>query len=601
MRFPSPTTILLSLALALGGCVSSSKPVKAPREQTQKKSSSGGKKITMDELTDSDTEGKEPRPGKRPSKTAKARKGTPPTSPLDSDDPYVAKGEAPKAEVVEAPGTTKADCQAAFTKQVAAYQRLYALLPANTYQTGFLPMDRTLGAKASACDDPITRRGIMDDLLALQQHTGRIGAILPLSGTRAKLASYVVNGFRAGVREAGMNFEELVLIRDSGGMARNAESRLAELVLKERVGLVIGGLEKAEAEALAAWAGPLGIPMTLLTRDRDLVAKDDQLFRLYPDEKRLAETLVAGALQRGYKRVAMIRPQGGKSDKLSDHFRKALKERGGAVIHDLVYTPDNFESMSAIGRTLFQTEAAERRDEYRRAYKRARDAATKQGVPFDPRMVVLKPIVDFDAVFLPDDFRTVRHFAKLFKFHMVDKLPMIGNHEWRSPALIQPFDPFLENSIFADFIGSYSKLPSSISAPTLDSPYFVAPQNVVPVDFNLIGYRAGRVAAAVARAKPVNRKAVRTALVGTGGSDLGFGSATAFDADRQGAWPTFLFSVQKERVNLEQDPVLPAVTTPQPQQPQQALTKGSSSGWIPHAATPTPRTASTAAPGGHNR
>src|SRR5690606_24878972 len=102
-------------------------------------------------------------------------------------------------------------------------------------------------------------------------------------------------------------------------------------------------------------------------------------------------------------------------------------------------------------------------------YQRARRAAEAQRVPFDPRMVVLKPIVNFDAVLLPDDFRTARHFAKLFKFHQVDKLTMIGNHEWRSPALVEPYDDFLEGSFFADFIGSYAKLPAAVSAPTAGS------------------------------------------------------------------------------------------------------------------------------------
>ncbi len=450
-------------------------------------------------------------------------------------------------------------CQELVDKFAASYRKLYAMVPTGTYVPGAAEnqaLDRMLAAQPADCADSGRRREIVQAISnAVGQHGGKVGVILPLGGNRAKLANFIVQGMRAALQESGKKLEDVIILKDSGGVAKTAEIKLAELVFKDKVAMVMGGLEKPEADVLAAWSKDLQIPVLLLARDRESVNPSPLAFRVYPDEKRLAETLVAAAVKRGLKRVAIVRPDNHKSDKISDYFKKALAAQGGAVAFDLMYTPGNFDSMQGVGRQLFQTEAQERLDEYRKAYKKAQKKAAEEGQPFDPRMVVLKPIVAFDAAFIPDDFRTVRHFAKLFKYHMVDKLPLIGNHEWRSPALVEPWDEFLNGAIFADFIGSYGKLPQQLATETVGSQFFVKPSEVVPTDFKLIGYRAARVLKlAVANAAGQPRRAVAQALPGLASDSPGFlGGGKIFDEGRHANWPTYLFSVAKGEIVLESE------------------------------------------------
>ena len=406
----------------------------------------------------------------------------------------------------------------------------------------------------AACADQAEKRrdAVQTVVAAVNTHADKVGVILPLTGPKSKFANYIVQGIRAAFQESGGNMDDVVVLKDSAGLVKTAESKLAELVFKDKVGIVMGGLDRAEADMLAAWSKELMMPLTLLSRDREAVGDSPWAFRVYPDEKRLAETLVAAGLKRGLKRVSIVRPDNHKSDKIADYFRKALAANGGQVVNDLVYTPGNFDSMQATSRQLFQIDANNRRDEYRAAYMKARADAAKEGVPFDQRMVVLRPIINFDAVFIPDDFLSVRHFAKLFKFHMVDKLPLIGNHEWRSPALVEPWDSFLEGSFFADFIGSYQKLPSGLAAETVGSPYFVRPQQVVVTDFQLIGYRAGKVARlTVDGGKGKTRREFNRILAALSSDGQNFfGAGKIFDDARQSNWPTYLFSVSKGELVL---------------------------------------------------
>jgi hypothetical protein len=551
------TIYLLALALAgTSACVTTKR---SKRNSARRSHRHSGKALTMDELTGQGEGEQAPRARKKRKAGIPSCEAAQGTSPADAAcspqkrSPALAVQAGDAGD--EAPSNLSAGCVSVIQTYGGALKRLRAALAPNTYADTGSPLDRAVAARPEDCNAPATRAAAVRATFdAISAQSGRVGIILPLSGPRAKLAAFVLEGLRAGFRDAGLNFEAVAVVKDSGGDARLVDQRLAELVFKDHVGLVIGGLEGAEAPELTKWSQDLMLPVILLTRDRDLPQQARFGFRVYPDETRLAQTLAAAAAKRNYRRFVILRPAGGKSDKISAAFKDAVVAGGGTIVNDLVYQPDNFESMSAVSRTMFKADAEERRDEYQRAYWKARQQAKAQGVPFDPRLVVLKPIVDFDAVFLPDDFRTVRHFAKLFRFNMVSKLPMIGNHEWRSPGLVEPFDDFLEGSLFADFIGSYTKVPSSLGVATVGSPYFVAPDNVVRVDFQLVGYRAGRTAGLGLRTLPAGaqRKDVAAALQKLP-SDAAqfFGQGLVFDAQRSSNWPTYVFDVSNGQIVLE--------------------------------------------------
>lgn len=499
-----------------------------------------------------------------PKRTSKKTKNRPNTAVLSMNElsegepvakPQINKSKAP-AEPKRPPEISPeaiAACEKVVNQIVTPHRALFAQLAPGTYVATGNFLDILMTVTPAHCQDPALRaQGLAALRESVNMHSGRIGVILPLSGPRAKVSAFIVEGMRVAFQEAGLNFDKMTVLKDSTGVAKVAEQRLAELVFKEHPSLIIGGMDQAEAEMLARYAGDMLMPTIILSRDRALTQRSNFVFNVYPDEKRLADTLVASAAKRGLKRFALLRPASGKSDKVSQYFRDAVGAAGGRVIQDLVYTSNNFDSMQGVARQLFKTESSDRIDEYRAAYKIARQNAQDAHVPFDPRQVVLRPIVDFDAVFIPDDFRIARHFAKLFAFYQVNKLTMIGNHEWRSPALVEPFDAFLEGSFFADFIGGYDKLPPGVSAPTMGSPYFVHPQNVVAVDFRLIGYRVARTARMALKSTPPSRRTVNDILAGmTSDNAAFFGTGKVFDAERQSNWPTYVFNVSKGQLMLE--------------------------------------------------
>jgi hypothetical protein len=535
-----------------------------------------GKKLSMDEVSGYDG---------KPSASPKKGKGAKAAQKKQKLAAAKGSGDVGAEPKESAAPELEARCTQLITQELPKFQQLLTLLdPKAQAMLDASTLAALRGLSVQHCAEATTRARAIAAVTSLADSaSGRIGMVLPLTGARGKLATLIVQGMRAAFADANLKFDDLVLLKDSGGVAANAERAFAELVLKDRVSLVVGGMEQAEAEALAKRSAEVSMPTILLSREREPAAASSFAFRVYPDEQRLAETLAAAAKKRSWSRIAILKPAGGKSNRVAQYFAQAVKGQGGQVLFDLIYTPGNYDSMSAAARQLFRTDASQRKDEYRLAYKQARERAAKEGVPFDPRMVLLKPIIDFDAIFLPDDFRTARHFAKLFKFHMVDKIALMGNHEWRSPGLIEPFDELFDGAVFADFIGSYAKLPASISAPTLGSPYFVHPQAVVPTDFKLIGYRVARVASQVARIKDVPRRQLPARMLEmTSESGATLGQGKVFAGDRNILWPTYLFTVQKSGLQLDSEQTAyQALPTEQRPAAQRMVT----SSWIPTGAS----------------
>ena len=164
--------------------------------------------------------------------------------------------------------------------------------------------------------------------------------------------------------------------------------------------------------------------------------------------------------------------------------------------------------------------------------------------------MILDPILAADAVVIPDNFRMVHHFVKLFKYHGVEQLPLLGNHEWRSMGLVEPWEPFLNGAVFADFIGSYFRIPAGIEYELGQNQFFVREGQTVAVDFQLIGYRAGAIGLEVLSFPLVKRRHLVKHLLKQRQNRATL-PPTRCSMPRAGSrWPTFLFRVAGKKIDL---------------------------------------------------
>jgi hypothetical protein len=379
--------------------------------------------------------------------------------------------------------------------------------------------------------------------LAVEAHSGKVGLIFPLSGKSGERGRAHLKGIEAALGNIGTR----LIVKDSGSSPFGAERALAELVFRENVALVVAAGTRGDLDRVIPWADGLLVPMLVLSSEAQ-VGASRFAFRVFPSEQRLGAALATAAAQRGWKRIAALRPTDGRGDRLLRSFLAGAKERGLEVKVTQPYQPNESGSLDSAVRQIFRIDPRERAQELGQLQREAEKKAKDRGLAFDPRTVILKPIVEVDAILLPDHFRTLRHLTKILAYHGAGRVPLLGPQSWRTSALVDPPEPQLTGSLFVDFMGSYDALPEPLRVP--GDGFFAEPSKAAEADFTSIGLRAGRLTEA-AMASGENRRNLPYVLQSLANVDSGlFGPGPAFDSTHESRWPLFVFTIKGEKLDV---------------------------------------------------
>jgi hypothetical protein len=412
-----------------------------------------------------------------------------------------------------------------------------------------------------SCETKADRKRILSQAAKfLTQHSNRAGLILRLKDPAQDYNKDILFGFRAAFADLGLNPDQNIVVADPTGFP-DSSIAVARLVLEHSVSLISGGVDRQEADLISRWATAFRMPAFVLNRDPALSQKRPQVFRVFPSPESLATT-IAGFLKLGMvKRIAVLRPNTPGALAETDALKNAALTNAIEVSAEQIFEPEDFPSIELAAKKLFKVSEGERRGELSRVMSEARAKARKAGQQFNPKMVTLPPLVEFDAVFIPADFRTIRHIAKVFQFLGVKDLRMIGDYQWRSRSLIDPFDSFFQYSLFADFFGRYTDLPKSIT-PTNAASMFLTQKEARTLDYRALGYFAGRAAALTLKQPPTKRNILYRGIVRLNHppDSTYFGNGKLFDAQGLSIFPTQLLKISEKGISLAtpEDALMPS-------------------------------------------
>ncbi|MCB9228733.1 MAG: ABC transporter substrate-binding protein [Deltaproteobacteria bacterium] len=388
----------------------------------------------------------------------------------------------------------------------------------------------------------------------LEKNTQVVGVLLPSSGEGSGgFSASVLAGVRTALAESGDTGAVRLRIRDTRGTQEGMMEALADLVFREGVTLLAGGLPESEAEQLSLWSRRLRLPLLLMNRHERFLADNPYVFQLYPGARDLTEALAAVAHQRGFRNIAVLHPQRDSTELTVKAFIRSCQRLGIRISQTLSYLPGDFASMNQAVASVSRTLPAQRPGEYRRLLDQARHKAEAVGQELDHERVLLSPDPLVDAVFLPDHFRSVRYFIKLFRYHGLTHFPLIGTQEWRSGELIEPWDPFLKDSFFSDFVGSYQPLLEKFrqeeAAASGGAENFVEPARAAHIDLSLIGYRACQIALELLKNPFLKREDMFHKLLRMQ-EDNDLFHVRSFHKDRKSRWPSYVFGLDQRQLFL---------------------------------------------------
>jgi ABC-type branched-subunit amino acid transport system substrate-binding protein len=307
---------------------------------------------------------------------------------------------------------------------------------------------------------------------------GTLGVVLPLSGRFAHFGDESLNGI---LLAAGV-FDELadnrarprvrLVVRDSGGRPERAAEAVRELAQDENVVAIVGPLLKGECEAAAAAAEAVRIPLVALTARSEVAQGRAHVFRVRTQPLQEIQVLVDYAVGKlGAQRFAILYPRDAYGRGLRSLFWDAVEEHGGHIVGVASYDPDATDFAEPIrrlvGYVLLSGEekaAIEEREEMLRRARRlppdealvmreeARALTTESGE-------ALPPIVDFDALFIPESHEKVVLIAPQLAFHEAVGEQLLGASGWYDPDLVKIGRHHVRGALFTAQYFPESPLP----------------------------------------------------------------------------------------------------------------------------------------------
>jgi branched-chain amino acid transport system substrate-binding protein len=281
----------------------------------------------------------------------------------------------------------------------------------------------------------------------------RVAVLLPLSGALALPGGNLRAAIELGVARSGDGVTLDVL--DTAGDAATCVAKLEEAVIQRGATLVVGPLHKDEAATCGPAAQALRVPMVTLTSSEDALAAGDHVFRAFPSVEQQIDALLTEVMDvRKMQRFAVLHPTNSYSENASRAFTAAVAARGGTVMVTQTYDPsakDFRAAAKALGRKDYTARAGE--------FARLRADAKRNGA--DPDKVVLPPLVDYEAIFLPDTYARTALVASALAFEEfpigkfrprrdVPPLPLLGLNAWNNDDFPRRGGAYVQDSIFVD-------------------------------------------------------------------------------------------------------------------------------------------------------
>jgi ABC-type branched-subunit amino acid transport system substrate-binding protein/predicted negative regulator of RcsB-dependent stress response len=296
---------------------------------------------------------------------------------------------------------------------------------------------------------------------------GSIGVVLPLTGNFASLGEETLRGIllAAGAFGESSALERApsirISIRDSGGSPARAAQAVTELARERSVSAIIGPLLSEECEAAAIAAEAAQVPLLALTTREDVARGRSYVFRLRTRPIDEVQALADHVMRElGAQRFAILYPRDAYGTGVSGLFWSAVEERGGRVVALAAYDPDATDFADPIRRlvgyellTRAEKELIEEREELIRSARRLppeeasivrEEARAMPGPDGEP----LPPIIDFDALFIPESHEKVVLIAPQLAFHEATGAMLLGTDAWNDPELISIGRDHVEGALY---------------------------------------------------------------------------------------------------------------------------------------------------------
>jgi ABC-type branched-subunit amino acid transport system substrate-binding protein len=381
--------------------------------------------------------------------------------------------------------------------------------------SGDLDRARSLAREALASSPPGTPDAAAATALTRRIDTGNVvhrdvvGVLLPLTGKFGAVGNNLKVALESGCADGG-GCRKLVVV-DSGDSAESAVRALESLVLEQGAVAVVGPVRTEDGPAVAAAAEAYRVPLVSMSRAMDLAVDRPWVFQATPTVADQAAGLVAYVMgKKAMKNFAIFAPDSDYGKSAAAAFRREVVAKGGQISAEVFY-PADATDLVPYAKKLGSKDYEARKAELAKLQREAKDAGG------DWTKVVLPPVLNYDALFLPDSSQRIPLACAGLayeEFPIGDfqtrkdgpTIPLLGLASWNNKALSTAGGLYVRSSIFVDSWASGGSTGSGWAA------RHGAKTGREPSALEAEAYDTGRLIAAALGGDASTREAVRDAL-----------------------------------------------------------------------------------------
>lgn len=379
-----------------------------------------------------------------------------------------------------------------------------------------------------------------------------IGAVLPLSGKHASVAQKTLRGLQMGLGITGEFPSDFKLaVVDSTANPDVARRGVERLIVEDHAIAVVGDLISKTAEPVAKKSDELGVPIIGLSQKAGLTRIGDNVFRNALTSASIVKELVYSAIEKnGHKKFAILYPNDAYGVEYANLFWDEVLARGGEIVGAQTYSPDEHDFNNAISRLVGTYYIEDRSDEY---FQRVQEWYSQQKVitsRVTPPTDILPPVIDFDALFIPDGVKALGQVASMLLYSDITGVRLMGTNLWNSPSLIERGTKLIENSLFVD-------AQSSISTSYQKTPFAEKYRSLYkeePSVFEAQAYDTGLVLRNLITSGAKSRTALRSSLAQLSEFNGSLGKLTV-TPEREFTRPLSVLTVTEGQIGPAKDPI----------------------------------------------
>jgi ABC-type branched-subunit amino acid transport system substrate-binding protein len=310
-----------------------------------------------------------------------------------------------------------------------------------------------------------------------------VGVILPLSGKYADIGRSVLSSLQLGLGIYDNNSNIRLAVIDSEGKYLDARRAVEKLVVEDRVIAIIGSLQSKSAAAVSSKAQSLGVPTIVLSQKSGLTDIGPFVFRNALTSEMQVEHLVRVAReQMNISKFGILYPEDAYGIEYANLFWTEVEKMGGKVRAAQSYDPKETDFRAPIQRLVGTYYTDDRAIEYKQKLTEWENKKKRTSARHEPPQDLLPPLVDFEALFIPDSAKVLGQVSAMLAVSDVKGITLLGTNLWNTSGLAERAGPF--NIIFVDSF--YRNDPNFLQSPIVKE--FQEKTGKIPTLFDIQAY-----------------------------------------------------------------------------------------------------------------